>query len=256
MTVILDTNVVIEALSAEFLKFTKGPVDELLRDRTVRYRQLRTRYSLITLWHLAESGVRGLFLHEELRLKSPQVVPPAPDPGPVESNTAPVEVEASTYFTHVIANHLVRGFGRLEGLPGSERSNAADNRLVSLAVEHNASLVTNEGVSDTGINARKSNGEKTVRVSARKAGVPVFAPVEYITAHELDHEALSSTFLAAVPDLLLTPRADGARALSPQAVEDLHGVYRFILFDDLEPPRSSFPSPRIPWELPLSRHRG
>jgi len=256
VTVILDTNVIIEALSAEFLKFTKGPVDELLPDRKVRYRQLRTRYSLITLWHLAESGVRGLFLGEELAIKIQEVVPPAPEPAPDESNTATVEVEDSTYFTHLIANCLVRGFGRLEGLPGNERSNAADNRLVELAVEHNASLVTNEGVSDTGINDQKSKGKKTVRVSAKKAGVLVFAPVEYITAHGVDHEALSSRFLAAVPDLLLTPRADGARPLSPQAVEDLHGVYRFILFDDLEPPRSSFPSPRIPWELPLSRHGG
>lgn len=240
-TVILDTNVIIEAVSAELLNFTKAPPLDLLRSSEFKVRQLRARYSLLTLWHLAESGRRGLFLRDEMERVVTKVAPP--DSG-----------KDTTAFTEVIAYRIVGGLGRLEGLSDDERSsrgNAADAWLVELASEHNAPLLTNEGVTAIGINDLKTSGEETIRVTAKKAGLPVFAPVQYIEEQGIDHKALSERFLNAARDRLLAAPADGEPALHPDKAALLHGLYRFILLDELEPPVSTIPRTLIPWELPL-----
>jgi len=244
-TVVLDTNVIIEAVSAELLNYIENrpPVEVLLCPK-FRTRQLRARYSLLCVWHIAETGQRGISLHEEVERKLKKIVPPGSD-------------EDATLLTEAIVHRVVGGLGRLEWIADDERSsrgNAADAWLVELAGKHNAPLLTNEGVTPTGIRDRKPSG-KTIRVRAKKESVRVFAPVEFIDRQGIDHEALSERFISAARGRLLVTPAPGECPLHPQKAELLLGLYRFILFDELEPPVPAIRRPRIPWELDLSPRR-
>jgi len=239
---VLDTNVVVEMVSAELITRGDrlGSVEAIRESAEFRSWQLRTKYSLVLAWRCHVGRITTLGLWDE----------------PLEilrRNAHPEAKSPATILTQVIA-HLVLdrvlGGWRHQALRDDEvelRGTAADQYLLRLAKGYGVALITNEG-----LGAGQISEKRNLRGRSRAEGVHACSPKEYLNELRADVGGCGLAFCDAF-DVVAGDVLRGEENVEPSGagLEDalrwLSGFYRFVLLDQVDE-GEDFKPPSVAWE--------
>jgi hypothetical protein len=237
--VLLDTNVALEIYSVgDLLRVGDecGTPQDALRSPRYKYRQLRGRHSTIVAWWLAKqrraAGILGNEVVDQLDKVAP-LVPPGMDGTSYVFTTA---------IIHVVMSFVVRGrIGALTNVNHLALGSDADNELLKQAIAKKIPLISNEGLPESGVPV-----DEGLRKKAKKAGVAVFTPEEYLENDGVDVTRECRKFVAAIPKALREARRVVDKSLAEHEVmDDLESLYRFVLLDEVDARYAHIPRPPL-----------
>ncbi len=222
VTAIVDTNVILDIYLVNdlFKAYAKADGDS----EEGLFRRARARESHLLAWYLHEKGALTLSLpNESLKLMIKMADPKALHT--VESQHA----QLSIYFVKDYILDRWRGC-YVRGSDDNIKGNACDDRLLDLAEQHRAPLITNEGYSVNGI----SNDEPgKLRAKAHKRGIKVYTPRQFWDGHmgERATKKFMARFDAMAPKYL---QGQGRRPAAVRAVDLRRGILSHIFLGETD----------------------
>jgi len=233
VSVLVDTNVMMEIDSfGDLLKLADNlhSVEAIAASAEFRYRQLRSRYSNLLAWWFTQTGTVGGILGSEVvgKLKSDL----APEDDPLSHNL-------TTGIVQVILPFVLKDMkiGPLMEVDHFASSNGADTELLRIAQAEHLPVVTNEGLTQSGLTETKKNGDRNLRGRCRDAGVDVYTPEEFLAYKGVDVTTEARRFCDACNVGVDEAAARGVlmrTAAGREVMSYLVGVYRWIMLDAID----------------------
>ncbi|MGE0400238.1 MAG: hypothetical protein AB7T06_26215 [Kofleriaceae bacterium] len=231
---LVDTNVMMEIDSiGDLIQLGDrlGSEEALEASPEARYRQLRSRYSILFAWWLSQTGtVVGTLGNEVV--------------DQLEGKLAPDTDDAAYAFTtgivHVIRPFVLKGMktGALLHVNHEATKDDADTELLNVAIKEKLPIVTNEGLTQRGLTENKDKDTRNLRGRCRDAGVAVYTPEEFLSFKGVDVNAEAERFCSAVRKGIDEAKAQGVLMSSAggrEVMSYLNGVYRWIMLDEVDP---------------------
>jgi hypothetical protein len=231
--VLVDTNVMMEIDSfGDLLKLADKlrSVEAIAACSEFRYRQLRSRYSNLLAWWFRQTGTVGGMLGTEVLGKLKSDLAPEGDPRSHNLTTGIVEV----ILPFVLKDMRI---GPLIEVDHFASSNDADTELLRIAKAENLPLVTNEGLTQSGLTETKKNGERNLRGRCRDAGIDVYSPEEFLAYKGVEVTTEARRFCDACSAGVHEAAARGVlmrTATGREVMSHLVGVYRWIMLDAVD----------------------
>ena len=156
---LIDTNVIMEIDSiGDLLQLGDklGSYEALSASSEYRYRQLRSRHSNLLAWWLNQTQTPASMLgNEVVDLLEGKLAP--------ESD--PVAYQFTTGIVHVIRPYVWKWMklGALLEVNHLAVKEDADSELLRIATEESIPIITNEGLTQSGLSDVKRNGDKNLR---------------------------------------------------------------------------------------------
>jgi hypothetical protein len=244
LQLVLDTNVMLEIVSAELWTHgdTHANAEAVRKSPDFRSRQLRARYSLCLAWVCASESLATFALKDEVLAL-------------LERNAPPGSEQPAAALTMIIAHLVLEGvLGGWRGVLWSDdkfqpSGNDADDFLVRVAQSHRVPLITNEGLTLTGID----NHPRKLRGKSIAAHVAAYSPKEYLDHKAVDVDVVARSFYDAF--VLLGERAlrgetalEVGRAGVVEALKALRGFYALVLLDAVDESVDGIVPPSIAWD--------
>lgn len=221
---VLDTNVYIEQRDFQDLA-NRIKENNTLQTREIQHRRRRAKYSILLGWfcHLREfstafaedEAVKNLLKRVDIkRIRDvPTVV--------TFLNNRLVHEQTLTRWVR----------GRIEPIDWECSGTEIDNILLDYADKVAVPLLTNEGNTPAGYVDFNNRGALNLRGKAKRRGVAVFSPEEYLRAQGFDIAGESrrfyDAFMSQTSNLEVLDLAD--QVVASRALEVLIGVYIYIL---------------------------
>lgn len=175
---VLDTNVVLDMIS----------IHDLAREaeqglQGIEYRRQRARSAVLLGAYFHESRAQSLSLHEAFRILTYRV--------PRDDQT--LERGFLQIFLYFVKDFVLPNW-RFDRLNDTESfsGTAADDELLRIAREQGLALLTNEGLTPSGV--RPFPGATSLRAKAQVAKVPVFTAAELLEDRAADTMMLARGF--------------------------------------------------------------
>lgn len=208
-TAIVDTNVILDIFTVNDLVGAYAKRD----DSESLFRRVRIRESLLLAWYLRSIGATTRSLQNEVTRLMVKRAPP-------ESTT--IESRYPNVMVNFVRPYVLDRWNVLlddsdAGLVGRQ----CDDKLLELAKEHSAPLITNEGYSIDGVS---SNDPKKLRARGAAKQLRVFTPREFWQGQMGDRawRRFLKRFTDAAPKFI-------KREAHPEAMEKALGEYHSIL---------------------------
>lgn len=222
---IIDTNVKAEIYTLGDLCRMLDEFDSLeacLASPDFRYRQRRTKHSIILAWWLAQNRVStGHLGAEGLQIITEKLAP--------ETHT--FSFMMTTAIVHIILPMVMEGWpiGALVEVDHLATGTAADSELLRVAKDENLPVMTWEAFNTDG--TFSSNPQK-LRNRCHAEGVRAYTPEEYLRLHKVDVAGESIRFLKACDNASWTAQYENVLE-GRKFVDDLIFFYRFVLLDEV-----------------------
>jgi hypothetical protein len=237
MPLILDTNVFLEIVAmgdlyAEGEKVhARGEV--LAASPDYRNRQLRSRCSTLLAWHCTQHNVTTSSLVEFKDILTGKVAP----------RSEPSSYAFTRIFAHALKERLFGGWVT-QRVGSDAKGHRADSEYLQIAKNTGDPLITNEGVTSTGYD---EEDKRKLRARGRVAGVQVYSPLEYLTSIGFDIRVESERFIEECERVVGEIYDEGLFTTEIRTLEMIPDLYRFILFDEVDPAYEHIRMPSISW---------
>lgn len=226
---VVDTNVIIDTYSYHDFIAALQPRsivmgEASLDDPYVRYRKQRARDAVVLVMHLSRTKAVTCSYHQEGEQQMLKVVPPR-SKGGITEDVVFTEFAVWFIYDRVLDGWMPATFGVRTALKG----NKADAFIAAHAKRHGVPLITNEGFRDD-----MTIVDEGLRLVAKRQGVDVFTPGEYLRHRSVNQSEAIDEFFQSFGDLAPKyleerKRRYGRQDKGQHVMDHILRYYRYVL---------------------------